>query len=286
MRTLKMHDAAALLNVSPSTLRNWERRFGYPVPMRTPGGHRHYAHAEIAALRDALEEGLSISSAVGRVREALTGTGPEGLTRALLDLDFDAADAAMEGALALRALEPAVQDVLLASLEEVSARVGVDSAQSALAAGWATGWLGRARRLCPPPWGAGTILIGDASGDRRPDAAPVRALELFALRAGANTTTLPVSALEGAGAVALRVAPDVVAIAGATAEDDQVGRWTYAVQRALGHRPVAVYRRHVSAAVAPGGPTVLADEPLEASRQLMDLLAARRGRVRAMGTGT
>ena len=74
VRTLKTSEAAALLNVSPNTLRAWERRFGYPQPQRSPGKHRLYTHGEVAALRDALQEGLSISSAVSRAREALSAS--------------------------------------------------------------------------------------------------------------------------------------------------------------------------------------------------------------------
>ena len=57
VRTLKTSEAAAVLNVSPNTLRAWERRFGYPKPQRTAGKHRLYTHGEVAALRDALQEG-------------------------------------------------------------------------------------------------------------------------------------------------------------------------------------------------------------------------------------
>ena len=70
VRTLKTSEAAAVLNVSPNTLRAWERRFGYPKPQRTAGKHRLYTHGEVAALRDALQEGLSISSAISRARES------------------------------------------------------------------------------------------------------------------------------------------------------------------------------------------------------------------------
>ena len=69
VRTLKTSEAAAVLNVSPNTLRAWERRFGYPKPQRTAGKHRLYTHGEVAALRDALQEGLSISSAICRARD-------------------------------------------------------------------------------------------------------------------------------------------------------------------------------------------------------------------------
>jgi MerR family transcriptional regulator, light-induced transcriptional regulator len=44
MRYLKTTEAAALLNVGPNTLRAWERRFGFPQPQRSPGGHRAYPH--------------------------------------------------------------------------------------------------------------------------------------------------------------------------------------------------------------------------------------------------
>ena len=72
MEYLKVREAATRLNVSPSTLRAWEQRFGFPRPGRSPGGHRLYRHADIAALRDALEQGLSISSAISRVRQGDT----------------------------------------------------------------------------------------------------------------------------------------------------------------------------------------------------------------------
>jgi DNA-binding transcriptional MerR regulator len=283
MRTLKMQDAATLLSVSPSTLRNWERRFGYPVPMRSAGGHRHYAHAEIAALRGALEEGLSISSAVGRAREALAGTTPEGLTRALADLDFEAADLAMEAALALRALEPAVQDMLLVSLTDLGAQVTESGAVWALAAAWGGGWLRRAVRMCPAPWGTASVLVGDAGHEPGLDALHLRALELFAARAGAQVTTLPVTALDGLSDVLRRVRPDVVLVAGAHAPDDTVGRWTYSVQRALGRRPLARYRRRVSVATAAGDPALLADAPIDACRQLLELAGTEAASIRALG---
>lgn len=202
-----MQDAAAMLSVSPSALRSWERRFGYPAPMRSAGGHRHYPHGEISALRDALEEGLSISSAIGRAREALVGTTPESLTRALLALDYERADTSMEAALALRTLDRAVEDVLLASLAEVGARTQLGSAPWALAAAWATQWLRRARRLCPEPWGLATILVGDATRELELDAVNVRALELLCIRAGASILTLPVHALAGLPECCARFVP-------------------------------------------------------------------------------
>ncbi len=56
---IRTNAAAEILGVSPNTLRSWERRFGYPKPRRTQGGHRQYDLAELEALRDELAERLS-----------------------------------------------------------------------------------------------------------------------------------------------------------------------------------------------------------------------------------
>ena len=144
MRTLKTSEAAALLNVSPNTLRAWERRFGYPKPQRSPGRHRLYTHGEVAALRDALQEGLSISSAVSRAREALSAD-TNILVGALISFELERADGAMEAALALRSVERSIEEVLLPSLTELGERHGYDSAPWAFAARWAGDWLHRTR---------------------------------------------------------------------------------------------------------------------------------------------
>src|SRR5918996_1459382 len=70
---IRTNAAAELLGVSPNTLRSWERRFGYPKPRRTQGGHRQYDLAELESLRRALLETHNISSAIelGRRRAVL-----------------------------------------------------------------------------------------------------------------------------------------------------------------------------------------------------------------------
>src|ERR687884_416830 len=127
VRTLKTSEAAAVLNVSPNTLRAWERRFGYPKPQRSPGQHRLYRHGEVLALRDALQEGLSISSAISRAREALS-SDTSTLVGALQAFELDRADAAMEAALALRSVERSVEEVVLPSVNEIGERHGFQRA--------------------------------------------------------------------------------------------------------------------------------------------------------------
>src|SRR2546429_770862 len=140
MRYLKTSEAAALLNVSPNTLRAWERRFGFPRPQRSPGKHRLFTHGEVAALRDALQEGLSISSAVSRAREGLAAD-TNSLVGALVSYERERADSAIEAALALRSVERSVQEALLPTLDEITRRYSVDSADSAFYSHSASEWL-------------------------------------------------------------------------------------------------------------------------------------------------
>jgi DNA-binding transcriptional MerR regulator len=243
VRYLKTSEAAALLNVSPNTLRAWERRFGFPKPQRSPGRHRLFTHGEVASLRDALQEGLSISSAVSRAREGLA-TDSNSLIGALVSYESTRADAAMESALALRSVERSVEEVLLPSLEEIVRRQTMDSAAWAFAAHWAADWLRRARRLAPPPVRPVSIVLGDASRDELdPDAPFIRALELFSVRAGANVLSLSVRGVAGIGDAVAVHRPNLVVIAGGHVGDDAVARWAYAVRLAAGAMPVAVYRR-------------------------------------------
>lgn len=276
MRTLKTSEAATYLNVSPNTLRAWERRFGYPTPMRTEGKHRLYTHGEIAALRDALKEGLSISSAISRAREKLTGDTPV-LVGALTACELDRADAAMEAALALRSVERTVEEVLLPSLLEIARRHGDTSAPWAFAARWAGDWLVRARRLAPAPTRPTTILVGDATRDELdPDLLETWALELFTVRAGAQVLTLPVTGLAGLSDVLQNFRPCAIVIAGSAATDDEVARWAYAVRSVAGPLPVALYRRGERRAARTTGTLVLPAMPSEAQRELMSLVEERR----------
>src|SRR5918992_382592 len=76
---IRTNAAAELLGVSPNTLRSWERRFGYPKPRRTQGGHRQYDLTELEALRRALLETHNISSAIELARQR--GEGPSSPSR-------------------------------------------------------------------------------------------------------------------------------------------------------------------------------------------------------------
>ncbi|MFO0910690.1 MAG: MerR family transcriptional regulator [Isosphaeraceae bacterium] len=59
-----------LTGVSCHALRVWERRYGFPIPLRSPSGHRRYSHEQVVLLRhiSALsQQGRAISELIGEV---------------------------------------------------------------------------------------------------------------------------------------------------------------------------------------------------------------------------
>ena len=273
MRYLKTSEAATLLNVSPNTLRAWERRFDFPKPQRSQGKHRLFTHGEVAALRDALQEGLSISSAVSRAREGLS-TDTNSLVGALLSYDRERADRAIEAALALRSVERSVEEVLLPSLDDICKRRGADSAAWAFASSWGADWLRRAHRLTPSPVRGSAILIGDASRDDLDSDAPhVRALELFCVRAGVRVLTLSARGVSGIADVLAVHPPDLVVLAGRHLDDDTMARWAYQVRLATGALPTVLFRRgEERLRVRTTGTSVLPETPGDAHRRIIELL--------------
>ena len=272
MRYLKTSEAATLLNVSPNTLRAWERRFDFPKPQRSPGRHRLYTHGEVAALRDALQEGLSISSAVSRAREGLAAD-TNSLIGALVSYERERADSAIEAALALRSVERSVEEVLLPSLDDIARKHTLESAAWAFAAHWAADWLRRATRLAPAPVRPLSIVLGDASRDELdPDAPHIRALELLCLRAGLKLLSLSARGVAGIGDAVAVHRPNLVVVAGGHIDDDTVARWAYAIRLAVGPLPVAVYRRGAQRTRVRGtGNAVLPLGAGEAQRRLVEL---------------
>jgi MerR family transcriptional regulator, light-induced transcriptional regulator len=270
MRYLKTTEAAALLDVAPNTLRAWERRFGFPNPQRSPGGHRAYPHGEVAALRAALEEGHSISAAVARARAGLaadTGT----LIAALLAYDQERADRAIETTLALRSVERSVEEVLLPGLQTIVGRMGPDSAAWAFSARWAADWLRRAKRLALPPVGRTSILLVNASRDELDlDAVYIRALKVFCLRADIEVLSLSVRAMNGIGDAASVHRPTLIVLAGKQMDETTIARWTYAIGRSIGPRPVALYLPARLGSYS----TVLPSAPGDAQLRLLELADA------------
>ena len=273
MHHLKTSEAATLLNVSPNTLRQWETRFGFPKPQRSPGGHRMYMHCEVAALREALHDGLSVSSAVSRARGALAAEN-NSLVTALSSYDRERADLAIEVALGSRSVEHAVEEVLLPALEQIIRDQTMESAAWAFAAPWGADWLRRATRLAPPPLRPRSILVGDASRDELdPDAPHIRALELFCARSGIKIMSLSARGVAGLRDALAAHRPDLVVLAGGHVADDTAASWTYAVRLAAGPIPIALYRRaHHLTSMPTTGTIQLPSRATDAQQRLLELV--------------
>jgi DNA-binding transcriptional MerR regulator len=224
MSGIRTSAAAELLGVSPSTLRSWERRLGYPRPQRTPGNHRQYDLTEVESLKEALRETGNISSAVEVARRRGKGLGsPARLVAAFDAFDEAAADRQVEESLAIRSLERTVEELLLPALE-LAARRTNHAAELQHACRWATGWLHAARRLTPPASLPHGILLLDSGSPLGLEAIEVQALELFLRRAGLRVLLLSADLREPRFSSALRALhPAAVVLCGEEASLDVVG---------------------------------------------------------------
>jgi DNA-binding transcriptional MerR regulator len=269
MSAIRTNAAAAMLGVSPNTLRSWERRFGFPAPQRTPGGHRQFDLGEIEALRNALEETHNVSSAVSVVRERGAGPAtPQRLRSALLRFDEAGADRLLEESLATRSVERTVEEVLLAGLSDLSAEADGETAEYGFAWRWASGWLAAQSRLTPPAARAEGVLIFDATAPPDFDGLHAQALDLALRRAGLRVLSLTLAVDPTRLVRALQALnPAAVVLTGRRASRDVLGRLVYAARRHGEDLQVLDYR---GALGATGASTVssLGDAPL-AARELL-----------------
>ncbi len=240
MATLKTSEAAAVLKVSPNTLRAWERRFGYPKPRRAPGKNRLYTYGEIASLRDALNEGLSIGAAISRVREQ-TAAKHYHLQQALLRCDARKADATLDGVLAMGSVEQAVSDQILPVLEEIAEAHGVDSAAWGCGAMWALDWLARARRLSPASETAPlALLVIGTVGGLSPMTVRAFALHLMLNREGVRVLAVPSDSTGGARSLITEQMPASLILAGQISAVDERA-WRDAMRVAILAGPVLTF---------------------------------------------
>lgn len=170
-------EACDALGISPSLIRLWESRYGWPCPRRTANGQRRFSAADLDEIRRVLAQvraGRPIGSLVVDGRPRL----PEAAPRARLDASVlaDLPQPARPDARALRA--------------------GLTAALLRRDEGAALAWLALAPRDCPPddrPWAAWSpclVLLEawEQRGQALPGAPRLRAAlaaqarELLALR--------------------------------------------------------------------------------------------------------
>ena len=231
MHGIRTNAAAAMLGVTPNTLRSWERRYGFPQPERSAGGHRQYSLAEIEALRMTLSETHNASSAISLARERGEGpSSPSRLANAFAAFDEEQANRLLEESLALRSVERTVDEVLLPA---VSAHADPDHSLAEYEFGWrhATGWLSAIKRLAPPAGRPDGVLLFDASGPCDLDALYAQALDLILRRAGLRTLSLtPAIEPHRLGRAVRALEPWAVILSGRRVSLDSIGRLVYAVR--------------------------------------------------------
>jgi DNA-binding transcriptional MerR regulator len=240
MSVIRTNAAAEILGVSPNTLRSWERRFGYPQPRRTQGGHRQYDLAEVEALRESFAETHNISSAISLARER--GEGPSSAARleaALGRFDETRADRLMEESLSLRSVERTVEELLLPAVSALDVGDG-PGPEYQFAWRYSTGWLAAALRVAPPAQRPEGVMIFDAAAPFQVDGLHVQALELALRRAGLRTLVLPVNVDPARLGRALRaLEPAAVVLTGRPTQLDAFGRLVYSARG--GERQVEVF---------------------------------------------
>ena len=243
MSGIRTNAAAELLGVSPNTLRSWERRFDYPKPRRTSGGHRQYELTELEALRRALLETHNISSAIEVARQRGEGpSSPSRLMDAFDHFDEGSADRVLEESLAVRSVDRTVEEVLLPAIQMVEARDGRE-AEWELACRWATGWLHAARRVVPAASRSQGVLLFDSSDRLDHESLHVQALELAIRRAGFRSLLLSADLPPERAARAMRaIEPTAFVFCGGHSTLDVLGRLVYTVRQVGSAAPVFEYR--------------------------------------------
>jgi DNA-binding transcriptional MerR regulator len=265
---IRTNAAAELLGVSPNTLRSWERRFGYPEPRRSAGGHRQYELAELEALRRALLETHNISSAIEVARQR--GEGPGSAHRLLEAFDrFDdaLADRFLEESLSLRSVERTVEEILLPAIALAADREGRE-AEHEFGCRWATGWLHAQRRVVAPATRPDGVLLFDSSAGLGAEVLHVQALELALRRAGFRVLLLSVALAQERVTRAMRaLEPSALVLCGSGATLDAVGRLVYAVRQMGSKAPLYEYRGSMPVSGSHRVPS-LGDLPSAAVRHL------------------
>ncbi|MFZ1994558.1 MAG: MerR family transcriptional regulator [Solirubrobacteraceae bacterium] len=272
MSGIRTNAAAVMLGISPNTLRSWERRYGFPKPQRSAGGHRQYSLAEIEALRLTLAETHNVSSAISLARERGEGPSTQSrLTAMFTCFDEDGANRLLEESLGLRSVERTIEEVLL---DAVTSLFEPEASTAEYQFAWrhAVGWLSAQRRLAPPPTRRDGVMIFDASSPCDLDAIHAQALEVILRRAGLRTLALtPSIELTRLGRALRALNPSAVILTGRRVSLDSIGRLVYAVRSVV--REVVVFDFR-SAVPDTGASTVfrLGENPVAARDALLSRL--------------
>jgi MerR family transcriptional regulator, light-induced transcriptional regulator len=210
---LALASLSRVTGLSPHVIRVWERRYGFPAPDRTGGGHRRYSTADAERLRQAAvltRSGMRAADAIAMVRDQrVVGAGPSLASTSVPTLvGHLVAGEKLASLIQLReawlalGLATTLETVVFPALREVGRRWAAGeisvSAEHA-ASGVVLSWLGSLRAEFPWKDRPVSVLIAALEGEEHFVA--LWALELLLAEGG-------ISALALAGTVPIR---DVVA---------------------------------------------------------------------------
>lgn len=125
---LRIGEFARRVGVNPELLRAWERRYGLLKPVRSPGGFRLYTAedaAQVARMRQALDEGLSAAEAAGialadgRLSNNLADDAAARLLAAIRDYDEAGVHDVLDESLGAFGLDMVLRDIVLPTLTEL-----------------------------------------------------------------------------------------------------------------------------------------------------------------------
>lgn len=197
--------------LSSALLRQWERRYGFPHPERSPGGHRLYSEVDLTALRQIktwITEGIAPSQAIRRYLDGLTQEGPRApealsteLEEALVRANTELAERIIAEAHRLYPLEVVVMDIISPTLRRIGDgwHLGrITTAQEHLASTYLRGRLQEFLRLMGGSLGP-SVVVSTLPGEQHELGSLVTAL--FLRRAGYTVHYLgpntPLSDLKG-----------------------------------------------------------------------------------------
>lgn len=179
--------------VAADTLRAWERRYGLPMPERTPGGHRLYSQRDIEIIKWLMakqREGLSISRAVDLWNELIASgqdplpapasklvTAPsanlDAIRQSWLDAclvyDENSAEQLLNQAFATHPLETVCVEVMQRGLQQIGEmwyHNQINAQQEHFTSALVQRRLDALIAAAPPPTRPYAILIGCTTGEQ------------------------------------------------------------------------------------------------------------------------
>ncbi len=201
---IRLDQLSKLTGLSPLVIRAWERRYGFPVGVRTEGGHRRFtgAQAEVllraaALVRSGYRAGDAITKAraEGPVSASSDAEGARSVERLLLAGDPARALNHLRGSWLTVGLETTLEGAVLPALRAIGdgwAAGDLSVAQEHEASGIVMSWLGAVRAEMPRS-ATGPIRYLLATPDSEEHGVAVLALELLLQTRGVAALAIGVS---------------------------------------------------------------------------------------------